>query len=169
MFLHKLSKTMVEVNEMKYKKGFLIGLCICSWLTLPLLGKRALLKFLPASILVSLLVKLEFIIARKRKWFWFYQTKKFDGLHPIYCGPFLLGSMWFLKLGNGHFVRFMFMNAIMDALYAFPGVVLFRNWRVANLIRMKRPQFLALLLSNAVLLYVFQSLLEKGFNKLRIR
>ncbi|KHD85487.1 hypothetical protein NG54_08920 [Heyndrickxia ginsengihumi] len=60
---------------MKYKKGFLIGLCICSWLTLPLLGKRALLKFLPASILVSLLVKLEFIIARKRKWFWFYQTK----------------------------------------------------------------------------------------------
>ncbi|OOP67671.1 hypothetical protein BWZ43_14630, partial [Heyndrickxia oleronia] len=91
----------------KYSKLLLLLMMILPWFTVPLMGKDAFKRFLPAGLFISLIVRIVNFIAKKRKWWWWYQTlhPKISGVFPFIWGPFLIGSMWILKLTYGKFFR----------------------------------------------------------------
>ncbi|HZH60132.1 MAG TPA: hypothetical protein VEY70_11270 [Metabacillus sp.] len=49
-----------------------IAIVIVSWLSLPLLGRRDIKKYFPASVLIVLLEVFHVQIGKKKKWWIFY-------------------------------------------------------------------------------------------------
>lgn len=88
----------VYMKNLKVAKPILLGMLVLSWLTLPLLGKKEIKRFLPASVLMSVLVALEMRLAKKRRWWWFYVK-----IHPKLSGVFLLPGVLFLSDRCGYF------------------------------------------------------------------
>lgn len=148
---------------MKHSRMLLIVMLILPWLTLPLLGRNAVKKFLPASLFISLLVRSESIIAKKRKWWWFYETihSKLSGIFPFIWGPYFVGAMWILKLTYGKPFIYMITNLIIDTLFVYPFVTFLKKSGIGSLVRLKKYQLLLSFFFKSWLLYGFQYLKEK--------
>ncbi|MFP7394845.1 hypothetical protein SFC57_14790 [Niallia circulans] len=58
---------------MKYSKTLLILSMIVPWVTVPLLGKNTLKRYIAASTFIALMVRLTNIVAKRRKWWWWYE------------------------------------------------------------------------------------------------
>ncbi len=54
------------MKKQKTAKVLLPAMMVLSWLAIPLLGKKEIKRYLPASILMAIIVCLESILARKR-------------------------------------------------------------------------------------------------------
>lgn len=78
---------------MRHSRGLLVLMMFLSWFFLPLIGKDAVKRFLPAGLFIALIVTIEDIIAKKRKWWWWYEK-----IHPKLSGivPFMVHFYWFL-------------------------------------------------------------------------
>jgi hypothetical protein len=139
------------------------AMVLLTWLTLPFLGIGNIKRFLPASVLIVIIEGLNVQIGKKRKWWFFYNKPKsyFTGEFPFNIGPFLVGSMWILKLTFGNFKRFILLNAVIDFIFAFPNVSLIKKLKVASLDRMNNWQFFIYILYKAPILYWLQYLFEK--------
>lgn len=143
---------------MKNSRFLLVIMMILPWFTLPLLGRSAIKRFLPATIFISVVTKLMNLIAKKRRWWWFYTSihPKIKGDIPFIAGPYFLSALWSLKMTYGKFSLFMITNAIVHFLFAFPGMKLIKRLGIASLVRINPFQFVLILLFRAVLLYSFQ-------------
>lgn len=131
-------------------------------LTLPLLGSRNIKRFLPASLLILLVEVLHARYGKKQRWWVFYnkpKTYSFGEL-PYQIGPFWIISMWFLKLSYGNFKRFILLNGITNAIFAFPFTYIARKFRYYTLVRFNNFQFFLYFFFKAFLLYGFQYLFE---------
>ncbi len=149
--------------KMKYSKPLLLLMLVLSWLSFPLLGKDTIKRFLPAGIFISLLVTVEDVIARKRKWWWWYEKiiPNVSGIVPFLWGPFLIGSMWILKLTYGRFTFYTILNLIIDSIFTFFMVDLLKKLGIASLIRLRKYQLSMLFFIKSLLLYGFQFVKEK--------
>lgn len=69
---------------------------IVPWVTVPLLGKNTLKRYIAASTFIALMVRLTNIVAKRRKWWWWYEK-----IHPRIPGdiPFMLGSFLWVPFG----------------------------------------------------------------------
>ncbi|WP_449621184.1 hypothetical protein [Robertmurraya sp. Marseille-Q9965] len=147
---------------MKYSKGLLLVMLVFPWLTLPFLGKGAVKRFLAASILISLVVRIESIFAKKQRWWWFYEKlhPKLKGEFPLIWGPFFIGSMWILKITYGKFPMYLLTNLIIDTLFTYPFVTFLKKTGIGSLVRLKTYQLSLLFFLKSLLLYGFQYLKE---------
>jgi hypothetical protein len=146
-----------------------VAMVLLSWLTLPLLGSRNIKRFLPASILILFIEMLHAGYGKKQRWWVFYNKPKsyLFGELPYQIGPFLVISMWLLKWTYGNFKRFILLNAITNAIFAYPISDFARKFRYYTLVRFNNFQFFLYFFSKAFLLYGFQYLFEsKGKRKL---
>jgi hypothetical protein len=141
-----------------------VAMILLSWLTLPLLGSRNIKKFLPASLLILLIEMLHAGYGKKQRWWVFYNNPKsyLFGELPYQIGPFLVISMWFLKWTYGNFKRFILLNAITNAIFAYPVTYFARKFRYYTLVRFNNFQFFLYFFSKAFLLYGFQYLFGKN-------
>jgi hypothetical protein len=148
---------------MKHIKLLLFLTLIGSWLTTSFLKKRDLIRFLPASIFICLLVRGESVIARKRKWWWFYEKlhPKLIGEFPMIWGPFFIGSMWILKLTFGKPFRYFALNFSLHTAFAYFFIDVLKKMGIASLVRLKRYQLITLFTLKALVLYVVQSIVDK--------
>jgi len=80
-------------------------------------------------------------------------------------GPFLVGSMWILKLTYGKFFRYMVLNLAIDGMFSYGLVYYLQKFGVASLVRMKKNQLMYVFIVETLLLYGFQFLKEKGLVK----
>ncbi|WP_240689411.1 hypothetical protein [Ammoniphilus sp. YIM 78166] len=105
-------------------------------------------------------------MGKKRKWWFFYNKPHsyLSGEFPFNIGPHLVGSLWILKWTYGNFKRFIMLNAVIDAVFAFPVLRLLRKMRVATLVKFNEFQFFIYIFSKAFLLYGFQYFVEKKFS-----
>ena len=135
---------------------------ILPWFSIPLLGRSTINRFLPATILISCVVKINNITAKKRNWWKFYNSihPKISGDIPFILGPYLLSSLWILKLTYGKLTLFMITNAIGHILFAFPGMKLLKQLGIVSLVKMKPIQLTLLLTIRGFLLYGFQFVIE---------
>lgn len=149
--------------KMKYSKSLLMSMFVLSWLTFPLLGKNTIKRFLPAGIFISLVVAVEDVIARKRKWWWWYEKMipNVSGIVPFLWGPFLIGSMWILKLTYGRFTFYTIINFIVDSFFTFFMVDWLKKLGIASLIRLPKYQLSMIFFLKSLLLYGFQYVKEK--------
>lgn len=138
-----------------------IAMVLMSWLTLPLLGSRNIKRFFPASILIVLIEILHARIGKKRRWWVFYNKPKsyLFGEFPFDIS-FLVISMWILKWTYGNFKRFILLNAILNATFAFPISSFSRKVRYYTLVRLNHFQFFLYFFYKAPLLYGFQYFFE---------
>ncbi|MGD6845605.1 hypothetical protein ACQCVH_24270 [Bacillus infantis] len=151
------------MKNQKAAKVLLPAMMVLSWLTIPLLGKKAIKRYLPASIMMAIIVSLESILARKRKW-WRYYVKihpKLPGGFPLTWGPFLIGSIWILRLTYGRFKWYLLLNLAVDTVFTYKFVNLLKGLRVASLVRLKKYQLSILFFVKSLLLYGFQMIREK--------
>jgi hypothetical protein len=139
-----------------------VAMVLLAWLTLPFLGLRNIKRFLPASIMIILIESLHVQIGKKRKWWVFYNKPNsfLSGEFPFNIGPFLIGSMWILKLTYGNFIRFLLLNAFVDATFTFPIIWILKKVKIVTLVRINEFQFFIYIFYKAFLLYGFQYLFE---------
>lgn len=151
---------------MKKHQIFYLALLILPWLTVPYLGVRAFKRFFPASLFMSLFITVESIIAHKKVWWWFYKKlhPKLPGEIPLTFGPFLVASLWILKLTFGKFKNYFNTNFILAFLFAYPGLSILKRFGLVSLVRMKKYQMLLLFTFKAMLMYGFQWMVEKRKN-----
>ncbi|MEH7237771.1 hypothetical protein [Bacillus sp. JJ1562] len=151
------------IKLMKYKKILLLFMMILSWLTVPLMKKKEIKRYFLAAVFMSLVTMFENIIAKKRTWWW-WNVKlhpKLSGSFPFVWGPFMIGSLWILKLTYGKFYLYMILNLIVDSIFTFVLVEKWlTKWGIASLVRMKKYQLSLLLFIDSLLLYGFQYLIE---------
>ncbi len=143
---------------MKYSKLLLLLMMILPWFSLQLMGKSSVKRFLPAGLFISCVVRIINFIAKKQKWWWWYEKlhPKVSGVTPFILGPFLIGSMWILKLTYGKFFRYMTLNLIIDSLFTFFGVKWLQKFGIASLVRLNKIQLLLIMTIEALVLYLFQ-------------
>lgn len=148
---------------MKYSKLFLWLQLALPWLSLPLLGKKTLKRFLPAAIFIALLVHYEGKLAKKRKWWLYYQSihPKVPGGFTLTWGTFLIGSMWILKFTYGRFWVYTLVNLIVDSGFTYILTEPLKKVGIVSLVRMKKYQLSMLFFFKSLLLYGFQSMKEK--------
>lgn len=153
---------MMEAVTIK-SQGFInVAMVLLSWLTLPLLGSRKIKKFLPATLLILFIEILHSGYGKKQKWWVFYNkpnTRLFGEL-PLNIGPFLVISLWFLKWTYGSFKRYILLNGITNAIFAYPITFFARKWRYFTLVRINNFQFFVFFFFKAFLLYGFQYFIE---------
>lgn len=146
----------------KIQRLFNVAMVLLSWLTLPLLGSRNIKRFLPASILILLIEMLHAGYGKKQRFWVFYNKPKSNlfGELPFQIGPFLVISMWLLKWAYGNFKRFILLNAITHAIFAYPYSNFAKKIRYYKLVRLNNFQFFLYFFFKAFLLYGFQYLFE---------
>lgn len=140
---------------------------LLSWATLPFLGIRNIKRFLTASLLIFLIEFITTLVGKKRKWWVFYNKPNsvlFDEL-PFLIGPFFVGSLWILKWTYGNFKRFVLLNAMVNAFFAFPMARFAEKIKHYKLVRLNGFQFFLYFFPKAFLLYWFQYVIENKRTK----
>lgn len=132
------------------------------WLSTPLLGRNSLKRFLPASLIMGGVVTAESYLARKRTWWWVYKrlAPKVIGEIPLILGPFIVGSLWILKMTYGRFALFLILNSMIHIFFSFPIMDLFTRYGIGSTVRLKRYQLMLLFFVKSLLLYGIQYLIE---------
>lgn len=92
-----------------------------SWLSLPLMGGRAVRRFMPVALFVTVLNSIVCQMAWHYHW-WVIQKptapwSRIMDLSLVY-GVFLVGTMWIFYFTYGHFWRFVAVNAAAQLLFA---------------------------------------------------
>ncbi|MEK3805299.1 hypothetical protein MHB63_01685 [Bacillus sp. FSL H8-0547] len=152
---------------MTYSKPIRIIILILSWGSLFLLKPASILRFSPASFLVSLLLAVETMIAGPYQLWTIKGGRKnrlWGDLSFIF-GPFISGTLWIFHLTYGRFWRFMLLNAAMDFLLAYPLTYLFEKTGLYKLKKLNKHSLFALSVSYAALNYGYQKILEGSFKK----
>ncbi|MEK4823787.1 hypothetical protein CHH55_02335 [Niallia circulans] len=148
---------------MRHSRGLLVLMMFLSWFFLPLIGKDAVKRFLPAGLFIALIVTIEDIIAKKRKWWWWYEKihPKLSGIVPFLWGPFFIGSLWILKWTYGKYFRYIFINLVVDSIFVYFLVDWLKKLGIASLVRLKKYQLSLLFFFKSLLLYGFQFVKER--------
>ncbi|WP_226668069.1 hypothetical protein [Metabacillus litoralis] len=151
----------------KYPKLILSLVMIIPWFSIVFFDKKSFKRYLPASLLISIVVKIEGYIAKKRKWWWFYESvhPKISRDIPLIVGPFFIGSLWILKFTYGKFTRFIIVNLIIDSLFTYYFMNIFQKLGLGSLVRLKRINLSLLFMIKSLLLYFFQYLKDQFFDK----
>ncbi|MBB2481957.1 hypothetical protein H5P36_17425 [Bacillus sp. APMAM] len=156
--------------SMKMRIFLNIAMVLLSWSTLPFFGLQNMKRFFPVSLLIGVIEAVNVLIGKKRKWWVFYHKPNsyLFNEFPFNIGPFLIGSMWILKWTYGKFSRFVLLNAIVNAFFAFPFSVLSKKIRYYTLVRFNHFQFFLYFFLKAFVFYWLQYLYEKKTTKLRV-
>jgi hypothetical protein len=148
---------------MRKNKMILLAMMILPWLSMPFIGKRTFKRFYPGALFICIWVFFENIIAEKKAWWRFYESfgPKLMGIVPLIIGPFFVGSLWILKFTFGNFIRYFIVNFVIDMIFVFPGVFVLKKLGIASLVRLKSYQLLSIFLGKLIIMYGFQSLVNK--------
>jgi hypothetical protein len=150
---------------MKLRQQWTINLImvIVSWTTGLFLGKQNIKRFLPASIFAVVFEAVNVLYVKKRKWWVFYNKPKsyITGEMSFNIGPFVVASMWILKWTYGNLKKFLMLNAVINAFFAFIVIRILERLKVARLKNINNFQFFLYFFFKAFFLYGFQALIDK--------
>jgi hypothetical protein len=80
---------------MKNSKLFLLAILFLPWLTIPLLGRNAFKKYLPAAIFICTFTKAIDIFGEKKKWWRFYKgIPPLNSMNFFNFGFYFVSSLW---------------------------------------------------------------------------
>ncbi|WP_308128886.1 hypothetical protein [Bacillus sp. sid0103] len=150
-------------------KRKLLSLCILivPWLTVPLLGKKTFIRFLPATTFVNLIISLFSVVADRKK-FWKVKNPIFHYTAVDYSyllGLFFITTIWVFKLAYGSFIKYLSLNIVIDYLLSFPIVKFFTKVGVFEFKKLRPIHFFCISVFLAIIIYWYQYLLEKVITK----
>jgi hypothetical protein len=142
---------------MKNSKLFLLAILILPWLTAPFLGRNAFKKYLPASIFMVTLTKAIDIFGENKKWWRFYKgIPPLNSMNFFNFGPYMVTSLWMLKMTYGKFSLYLISNTILHILFTFLGLKYLKRYKIVSLVKLTKIQYIAINFLRALLLYGFQ-------------
>lgn len=152
---------------MKNLKFFYIALLILPWLTVPLLGRNSFKKYLPAAIFMSTFTKAIDLFGEKKKWWRFYKgIPPLNSMNFFNFGPYLVTSLWMLKMTYGKFLIFLILNTTLHICFTFlGGIKLVKRYKIFSLEKLTKFQYIAIDLLRALILYSFQYINDFSHNK----
>lgn len=160
-----VSANNMEVKNLITKKHliFNISLIVFPWLTLFFIGKKSLKRFSISGLFIVGFEILNHIYGHKRNWWKFYDGHKdfYKDELPFSIGPYMPLSMWILKYSYGNFKKYIVLNLIVDGLFAFFLINVFKKYRIISLNGINHIQFFIYLHYKAYLMYGVQSLVER--------
>lgn len=146
---------------------FNLGMIIFSWMTLLFIGKRSFKRFAIGGFFIVGFEILNHLYGNRRNWWKFFDKK--DAFYkdelPFSIGPYMPLSMWIMKYTYGNFKKFILVNAIADALFAFLGIDILKKYKIVGLKRLSHIKFFFYLHYKAYLLYGLQYLVDKVIRK----
>lgn len=133
------------------------GSVILPWVTLLLLKKDDVKRYMPAALFGALATTVIGEIALALNW-WNVKEAIFPFYHmaPYIYGAFPVGVIWILKFTHERFWLFMFVNAVVDIILAFPILNFTIQRGIAEIININNIQLFLIFLLNAVALYGYQ-------------
>jgi|SRR5690625_4688140 len=152
---------------------FLWLIIIIPWISLFLMDKSSLKRFMPVGMLGAILVSIIFDVGST-----FNLWTILDGIfpwehyssYPLNYGAFFVGTLWvFYFTYDKSFWTYILTNAIVDGLYAFGILNLFIYWQIIrlDLINKFGVGFIMFLL--AFILYAYQRWQDSIFEKTTVR
>jgi hypothetical protein len=134
--------------------------------TVPLLGKSAFKKYLPAAIFICTITKAVDIFGDKKKWWKSYKgIPSLNSLNFLNFGPYFVTSLWVLKMTYGKFPLYLISNTIFQSLFIFLGLKYVKDFKIFSLEKLTKFQYLAIDFLRALLLYGFQYITEATHTK----
>ncbi|MBL5768296.1 hypothetical protein B5V88_16930 [Heyndrickxia sporothermodurans] len=136
---------------------------ILSWLTVFFIPKKTVKRYLPTSTMSALLVLTLVFIGTP---FNFWKVKggpetRIKNILSVILGPFAVGTLWTFHLTFLKFWLFMLTNLVQNLIYAFPILTFFEKINFIKYVKFTRIHHLIASMSFALILYGFQSYLEK--------
>ncbi|NHC42870.1 hypothetical protein G6549_23510 [Bacillus sp. MM2020_1] len=146
---------------MKNQKLFLISLLVLPWLTVPFLGRKACKRFLPTAIFMCTFTKALDFYGEKKTWWKFYKgVGPFDSMNFMNFGPYLVTSLWILKMTFGRFPLYIISNTVLHMSFIFGGLKFINNYKIFSLEDLSKLKYLAINFLRAMVLYGFQYITE---------
>ena len=147
---------------MKNSKLFLIAMFMLAWLSVPLLGRNTLKKYLPAAIFMGIFTKILDKIGEKNKWWRFYKgISPLDSMDFLNLGPYLVTSLWMLKMMYGKFPLYIISNTILHIVFIFFGLKYIKRFKILSLVKLSKFHYLGINFIRSILLYGFQLISDK--------
>jgi hypothetical protein len=140
------------------------SLIILSWFTVFFLPRNSLKRFLPVSFFASLLVVLTCMLSIPYQW-WTVQgsiKRKITNDLSFIFGPFFVGTIWIFHFTYGKFWLYLVTNAMINYTFSYPLTALFQRLKVYKLINFKPIHIFLSYISYAVIIYWYQSFLQKS-------
>lgn len=152
---------------MKKPKFFYLALLIFPWLSVPLLGRSAFKKYLPAALFICTFTKAIDLYGEKKKWWRFYKgIPPLDSMNFFNFGPYFVTSLWILKWTYGKFYMYIISNMILHICFVYLGGVKFvSRYKIFTLKKLNKFQYLLIDFLRALLLYSFQFIIEHSHRK----
>lgn len=146
-----------------------ILMVVIAWISILFLGKGNFRKFFPSSLFSVLFEAFTGLLGKKKMWWIFYnkpQSFFFNEL-PYYIGPFIAASLWIQKLTFGKFKRYVAVNAIFNALFAFPFTKFATKYKYFSLVKMNSFTLFLHFFYKSFILYGVQYLFQKNYKPVK--
>lgn len=150
---------------MRRKNIYILLMTILPWLTLPLIGRKVVKRFLPGTLFMSVYLIFEGLIAEKKKWWRFHYPVKPNviGEFPLIIGPFFIGSLWIFKFTFGKFKIYQVINLLIDYIFIYGLLNILEKIGYVSLMKMSKFRLSMLFLVKTFFMYGFQMIYEKYF------
>jgi hypothetical protein len=147
---------------MKKHRLLLLAILVTPWLTISLIGKKELRKYLPSVIFITLLTMTIDKFGKEKKWWRFYKGISFlNSMNIFMLGPYAVSSYWMLKATYGKFPLYLVSNLIMHTIFTFlGGVRLAEKFKIFKFVKISRLQYLLTTFLRALVLYGFQNIID---------
>ncbi|MDQ0229154.1 hypothetical protein J2S19_000404 [Metabacillus malikii] len=141
-----------------------LSLFLISWISVIFIPnkKKVFIKYLPVTLFSTVVVMCEIFYFSIHK-LWKVKGGKKSLTQTTFLllfGPYIVLTVWSFYLSKGKFLLYILINFVGDIIYAFPIVALFKKLNVFN-IKVKSIYFFLLLITDALLNFVFQKVFEK--------
>ncbi|WP_121661969.1 hypothetical protein [Metabacillus litoralis] len=148
---------------MNYKKVASLCMLILPWVSVPLLGKKSFVRYLPPATFASLSMIILSLIANRNNW-WKNRNPLFPKT-PIdftyILGAHFVTTLWVFTLTFGSFPLYLITNIILDCINAFPFAGLWKRLGFFKFKRMSPSIYWLITVLLAIFLYFYQHTLEK--------
>lgn len=148
------------------KMAFSLVTLILPWLTVPFMGKRNFIRFLPVASFTNLFLSVFSLFCYRKKW-WITKNPLSPG--PIdftyILGPYFVATLWIFKLTFGNFPKYLMTNMVLDLINAFPLPYIGSKVGVVKFIKMKNKTWYFICVSLAIIIYGFQYVVEQSIKK----
>ena len=148
-----------------YNKRKIISLSvlIIPWLTVPFIGIRSFVRFLPVATFANLVISVFTVIANRKKWFKnknpLFSNAPID--YTYILGAHFIGTLWIFKLTYGSFRKFLITNIVLDWVNIFLFGGFLKKVGIFKMKRMSPSMYWCITVILAVILYGYQYIVEK--------
>lgn len=148
-------------------KIFNLVILIIPLLSLLFFGKRDFKRYAVSGVTIAIFETVNHWYGHHKKWWKFYSKprKFFRDELPFDLGIYMPLSMWIFKISRGSFVKFVMINAVANALFAFVGMGLLKKFKIVGLYHFSRTQFFLYLHYKVYILYLVQYFVDKWRNR----